>query len=250
MRAMKRSTLKVLRRAYNAARRVSAGLRLVGENVSPECTNDLYVAHLSIYMFFSTFTAGHGVLDLGCGSGYGSAYLARNAKHVIGIDIDPRNIAYARAHFRDPALEFIVADVQSPPSDLNVDTVVSSNVFEHLHDSSAALQQVSRRLPRHGQFLLAVPPIFNEQMRATNNEIDFHHSNFFIWEWRALLEESFGSVEGFVHEAPPGVQLDFDSPFPAQTTPGAFVFRPIEPASQAQTWTLTAIYHCTNPLFA
>jgi methylase of polypeptide subunit release factors len=42
------------------------------------------------------------VLDAGCGSGYGTHFLAKNAKikAIVGIDISPRAISFANKHFR------------------------------------------------------------------------------------------------------------------------------------------------------
>lgn len=71
----RRPAAHLLRRGWNALLRLRSGLRLVAENVSPEIPNDLFLAHLSIYSFFSRYTAGKRVLDLGCGTGYGSDHL-------------------------------------------------------------------------------------------------------------------------------------------------------------------------------
>src|SRR4051794_41957687 len=61
-----------LRRGYNAALKLRAGLPLRPESISPETPNDLFQALLSIYVFFSTYTQDRRVLDLGGGCGGGS----------------------------------------------------------------------------------------------------------------------------------------------------------------------------------
>jgi SAM-dependent methyltransferase len=221
-------------RAGNAWRRARAGLAFGGENVSPECANDLFVAHLSIYHFFSRFTANLRVLELGCGTGYGSSFLAKSgAAHVTAIDIDPRNIAYARRHF--PDVEYIAGDAALLAHRGEFDVVVSSNAFEHFDDPRAAI-------PHTAQFLLAVPPVFNEEWRALHAANEFHHSNLLIAEWRAVLEERFESVEGFVHLAPEGVTLDFNSPFRSRVSAEDFRFEPLAAVAQPHTVTITAIF--------
>jgi SAM-dependent methyltransferase len=226
-------------RARNAWRRARAGLALGGENVSPECENDLFVAHLSIYHFFSRFTRGRRVLDLGCGTGYGSAFLAKSgAAHVTAIDIDPRNIAYAKRRF--PDVEYVVGDAAAIAHRGEFDVVVSSNAFEHFNNPRGAI-------PLTAQFILAVPPVFNEEWRAMHATNEFHHSNLLIAEWRALLEERFDSVEGFVHLAPVGVLLDFSSPFRSGVRAEDFRFEPVAADAQPHTVTITAIFRATSP---
>ena len=50
----------------------------------------------SRYHFARMFVEGKDVLDIGCGSGLGLPYLSEIAKHVVGGDIDKKNIAFAR----------------------------------------------------------------------------------------------------------------------------------------------------------
>ena len=50
--------------------------------VSPEVTNDLFLAHLAVYDFAARFAPGLRVLDLGCGTGYGSAHLLAAAESL------------------------------------------------------------------------------------------------------------------------------------------------------------------------
>jgi methylase of polypeptide subunit release factors len=59
-----------------------------GERVIPgQVETDLWNEHFSRYAFATLFASGKRVLDLGCGSGYGSAELARTAESVIGVDV-------------------------------------------------------------------------------------------------------------------------------------------------------------------
>jgi len=60
-------------RARNAWRRLVHLLPPRGEVVSPEVPNDLYQAHLSLYLFAASFARGRAAVDLACGTGYGCA---------------------------------------------------------------------------------------------------------------------------------------------------------------------------------
>ena len=68
----------------------------------------IYMEHLWRYKFAAERTRGRRVLDMACGSGYGSHYLATQggAQHVTGVDIDPDAIRYARLRYRQDNLQF------------------------------------------------------------------------------------------------------------------------------------------------
>ena len=56
----------------------------------------------AVYAFAAGYVQGQRVLDLGCGTGYGSARLAAaGAASVVGIDSDAKSLAYAR-RFAEP----------------------------------------------------------------------------------------------------------------------------------------------------
>jgi 2-polyprenyl-3-methyl-5-hydroxy-6-metoxy-1,4-benzoquinol methylase len=52
--------------------------------------------HLHRYAYATQFVQNKRVLDLACGEGYGSCFLAKTAESVVGIDIDERAIKHAR----------------------------------------------------------------------------------------------------------------------------------------------------------
>ena len=62
-----------------------------GERETPDTHDWGYFAHLSIYKFASQFSFGLRFLDIGCGTGYGSAYVNENAHaRVSALDRDAR----------------------------------------------------------------------------------------------------------------------------------------------------------------
>lgn len=201
-------------RVWNVLRRLSAGLGLRGECVWDGVHNDLFVAHASIYHFFSRYVSGKQVIDAGCGSGYGSMILAEaGAASVVGIDIDPRAIRYARRHYRHPALEYRVGDCQRLDLPVSIcDLIVSSNLMEHLHEPERFLRSAYKALIDEGVLLLAIPPITNEYLMRENQAIRFHVSNFYVDQWLELFSEIGWTVSIF-RQAFKGGSLDFSSPF-------------------------------------
>jgi SAM-dependent methyltransferase len=238
--------LRGLRRLLNAARKVRAGLRLRGESISPEVLNDLYQAHRSIYLFAGRFVEGERVLDLGCGSGYGTRLLKEHgAREVVGLDLEPRSIRYARRRFGREGIEFRVGDAESPPHDLGrLDFVVASNVLEHLRWPERAVEQIGGLLSPHGRLLVAVPPIVDDQGLAVHEAIPYHRSNLLIDQWQELLACCFRNLEAVRHLPPEGVHLDFADPFPSRVDAADFRFLPCSPADLSGSETLTAVFLC------
>lgn len=235
---------RFLRRGWNGLRKLSSGLRLFGENISPEIPNDLYQAHLSIYFFFTRWVRGRRLLDLGCGCGYGAPLLvAGGVETVVGIDLDPRNIRYATRHFSSPRVTFRRADAERPPEDLGVfEVIVSSNLFEHLFDVDAALTGVGRLLAPGGTFLLAVPPIVDEWSRQEHERIPFHRSNFSIGEWRNRLHRRFSKLRAYRHLESENQRPDFSDPFPSRLGPEDFRFVEVPAERLGDEPTMTAIF--------
>jgi SAM-dependent methyltransferase len=213
-------------RLSNSLRRLRAGLGLRGECVWPGAPTDLFRAHESVYAFAATWCAGGAVLDAGCGTGYGSALLAQAAGSVLGVDVDPRSIAYARRNYRGPRLRFAVADLQElAPEPDSLDLVVSSNVLEHLRDPGRFLANVTPALRERARMLLVTPPIIDEGSFAANEAIRYHVSNLYVEDWVGLFSGAGFDVRVFRHLHGPGIErLDFTSPLPSAARPEDFRF--------------------------
>jgi len=249
---------RLIGRVENGVRKYRAGLSLFGENISPVVPNDLYVAHLSIYRFFAGFCSGRRVLDLGCGAGYGSLYLAdHGARQVVGVDLDPRNIEFAAKKAGSRAVTFICANAEDlgGPEPLSLsrsglansgvfDAVVSSNVFEHLLDIEAALDGVGRNLAECGEFLLAVPPIVGPDSLRANKAIRYHRTNLEAAEWNQRLSQRFQEVRCFLHQPPEGSAPDFGDPFPSKLRADDFRFLETTVVEFYRQPSLTAIFAC------
>jgi len=100
------------------------------------------------------------LLDLGCGTGWTSAFFARRGYHVTGQDIAPEMIQYAernRARYEARNLEFIVSDYESMAFEVPFDCAVFYDSLHHAVDERAALQGVYRAL-RPGGVLITHEP--------------------------------------------------------------------------------------------
>lgn len=119
----------------------------------------IYHLHVETYAFAEAFTVGKTVLDCGCGSGYGSAMIARNALRVTGVDVADDAVAYANMRFGTDNLQFqqVNPDGALPFDDASFDVALSFQVFEHVADEQHYLREIARVLKPGGTLLLVTP---------------------------------------------------------------------------------------------
>lgn len=103
--------------------------------------------------------AGKTVLDLGCGSGGITLFLARHyvLANIIGFDVELPVIEQARRRARQPGLEDKVSFVQAPPGTLpfadgRFDLVFSKDAMVHITDKDAIFAEIFRVLKPGGIF--------------------------------------------------------------------------------------------------
>ena len=218
-----------IRRAGNGVRKVAAGLTPFGESVWPGVRNNLFVAHESIYGYFERYAKGRRVFDAGCGAGYGADRLLRGgARSVLGVDLDPRSVRYARRCYSRPGLTFEVGDCEELALDpSSFDLVVSSNMIEHLARPERFLESLRGALAPAGEAILAMPPLTTVEAFTENAEIHYHRSNLGVDQWITMFEAGGWRWELVAHRfgrAAP--RLDFGSPFPSTLSEADFVFEP------------------------
>jgi SAM-dependent methyltransferase len=164
------------------------------ERIVPDATSPGIVAlHLKRYEFAASWCRDAEVLDAGCGVGYGTAFLGEVAAHVVGVDRDEPAIAYARARYARPNVEFRVGDVLALDfPDASFDAVCSFETIEHVQDAHAFVAETARVL-RPGGTLLVSTPRADETTAAPANP--FHRVELSRADFESLLRRSFEEVE-------------------------------------------------------
>lgn len=141
-----------------------------------------------IKKYFSADQADN-ILDVGCGTGEFSVFFPE--QNYTGIDLDPENIRYAKAHYRG---NFLAADATRLPfTDGSFSKVLVVGVFHHLNeqDAGAALAEIRRVLKPTGNFLVMEDTVSNKYLTKLLHRVDqgkFIRTN---QEWRQLFSRNW-----------------------------------------------------------
>jgi SAM-dependent methyltransferase len=133
--------------------------------------------HLHRYQLAGRLCRGMRVLDLACGSGYGSAVLREACPEVMGVDNDAPTIETARVTVGErqdiafevaDALDFLRTDLPA-----RFDAIVCFEGLEHLPDPEAALTAMAAHASAGMALIISVP-----NSRAFEEENEFHVTDF------------------------------------------------------------------------
>jgi ubiquinone/menaquinone biosynthesis C-methylase UbiE len=151
--------------------------------------------HLHRYVFALRWAAGRQVLDLACGSGYGTALLAQRATHVWAVDLDMNTIRCASKDWHKDNVSFIRGDaVQLPFRNGSMGLVVAMEALEHIRDQEKLVQEMARVCSTSGSVLISTPnkAVYSNARRYVN---PFHIRELYFDEFVHLLKRHFPYVQ-------------------------------------------------------
>jgi len=130
------------------------------------------------------------VLDAGCGEGIVSRSLVGMATRVVGIDIVPQLIAYARARDLTQSITYEVHDLSCPlpPYHHTFDLIVSNLVLNDVPDYRGFITTLSATLKPSGRIVLSLNNPYSALLRE---KVD----NYFDTE--AVAQYVFGPATYF-----------------------------------------------------
>ena len=105
------------------------------------------------------------VLDIGSGNGFLSYDMATNVPgvKVVGVELNEKNIEYARSHYSHENLSFVKGDVLKELPEGKFDVITLSNVLEHIEKRAAFLKTLQQKF-KPKRFIIRVP-VFERDWR-------------------------------------------------------------------------------------
>jgi SAM-dependent methyltransferase len=159
------------------------------------------------------------VLDVGCSTGYLASRLQARGSTVVGLELDERAAAEARA-FCEAVYVGDVETMELPLEPGSFDAIVCGDLIEHLRDPRTFLARIRPLLRVDGRLVLSTPNIANWAMRlgllfgrfryTEWGILDRTHTHLFT---RKTLQECLGGA-GYCVSA-----FDFTVPVPVLSTP-------------------------------
>ncbi|UAL52029.1 MULTISPECIES: methyltransferase domain-containing protein [Metabacillus] len=142
-----------------------------------------------------THVLGSKVLDIGCSQGINAILLGREGKKVDGIDISHESVEYAKTELgkEHPSVQasvsFKVSNFMTDQDiDTNYDTILLTEVLEHISDPDSFLKKTVSHLKPGGRLIVTVP-------FGINDFIDHKRTYYY-----SLLAEQLGAhfkIESF-----------------------------------------------------
>src|SRR5690349_12263121 len=125
---------------------------LVPERIDPATESSGIVAyHLAKYSYAGSLASGKRVLDVACGVGYGTAFIAERSRLAVGIEIATAGIAIARGRYLKSNCHFVQANAeQLPLREGSFDIVLCFEGIEHFQDPAKHLHEVTRVMKNDG----------------------------------------------------------------------------------------------------
>ncbi|MBU8908674.1 class I SAM-dependent methyltransferase [Desertibacillus haloalkaliphilus] len=171
------------------------GERIIPKEMKP--TNGMLLEHLARY-YFSTPYANGRVLDIASGTGYGSVMIAktRNTEvdEVIGVELDPDTLDYAKKNYYHPRVHFKQGNALDPdlPEKIGTfDTILSFETIEHVSDDQLFVKNMYQLLNKGGTLVLSTP--FGRGRGVPSSE-PYHYHQLTEDEFKELFTD-FSEVE-------------------------------------------------------
>ena len=169
-------------------------LKWTGERLVTSVDDETATEHLHRYMLAMKYCQGLVVVDIACGEGYGSAFLASVARSVIGVDIDSEAVKFASKKYKKSNLEYKVGTCSLiPVNSGSIDVLVSFETLEHHDQHVEMLLEVKRVLKPDGLLIMSSPDkTFYSDQRNFKNA--FHVKELTNQQFEELIRSHFKST--------------------------------------------------------
>lgn len=165
-----------------------------GERILPrKIFNVTYQQSLVAYEFAMRYAAGHSVLDVASGEGYGTSLLGATAAQVIGIDYNQRAVAHAQSKYSSSTVSFVHSNLFNAFNVLHgatFDVVCCFQTLEHVMDHDRFLKALSSVTKPGGTIIVSTP---NKDIFPSFNPYHVHELGY--QEMQDLFVRHFNNVQ-------------------------------------------------------
>lgn len=162
--------------------------------IGKEQDSSIQDQHVSRYEFAREYVQNKRVLDVACGTGYGTEMLKKyGASGVVGIDLSEEAIAAAMRFHANDGVEYIIGSATNLAHIGKFDIVVSFETIEHLTEFEGFLEQVASVVSVPGLVLISTP-VREKGSISDKPKNPFHIQEWSVEEFQNLLSKYFTSV--------------------------------------------------------
>ena len=154
------------------------------------------LSHIKQYQFAAEHLEKESrVLDVACGVGYGSEILRLHGNNVVGVDINPDNIEFARKNYPDNSYSVGDAEDLAYP-DRSFDAIVSIQTIEHLNHPNRAMKGFKRLIRSEGFLIGAIPINCRHKLNIDSEAKEV----YLIADCKNLVMSVFDNIQWFFND--------------------------------------------------
>lgn len=149
------------------------------------------IYHLVRYKFVTGFLKSTDeILDIACGTGYGTRMLSDFCRHATGVDINPDTVDYAIENYGGANRNFYYEDILKVKGQFDI--IVSFETLEHVskEEGLLAVENLKKCLTPNGILFISTPKKLPKE-ELSRGRAEFHKYEYTYDNFLGLLNNFF-----------------------------------------------------------